>query len=124
MTLAKPIVRRGSLEIVDACNGFYLWGQDNRYHDVCVACLGDGVDADLAAGPLKNLDDYPEAYDFIVVPDTAADAIWTANFQLSQFAALNKLAAIPGVLTFLHKVQTKSRWKSGPQMPAAFHVHN
>jgi hypothetical protein len=91
MTLAKPIVRRGSLEIVDACNGFYLWGQDNRYHDVCVACLGDGADTDLVAGPLAELDDYPEAYDFIVVPDQAADAIWAANFQLPQFDALNKL---------------------------------
>ena len=91
MTFAKPIVRRGSLEIVDACNGFYLWGQTNRFEDVCVACLGDGTDTDLVAGPLKSLDDYPEAYDFIAVPDQAADAIWAANFQLPQFAALTKL---------------------------------
>lgn len=61
------IIKAGTLEIVEGCNGFYLYGQELGTHEtVCLGCLGDGSDGEPILSDM-SLDEWAEAYDFLVV---------------------------------------------------------
>lgn len=62
-----PHIKRGSLRIIEAFNGYYLYGaMPNELNSVCLGGLGDGTDRP------PTLDDMPEwewaeAYGFTLV---------------------------------------------------------
>jgi hypothetical protein len=66
------LITRGSLEVLEFYNGFYLYGQDAETgHKVEIACLGDGADLFAAGCDPLDLTNYgpewelAEAYNFV-----------------------------------------------------------
>jgi hypothetical protein len=74
MEKSQPVVVKGSLEIIETCNGYALYGKSPTGHDVFLAHMGDGVGTGGTAGdfPNPNADpDLPEAYGFRIVSTVA-----------------------------------------------------
>jgi hypothetical protein len=68
-SMKQVLIQRGTLNIHEGTNAFYLYGKDPSGDDVCLACLGDGVDGFWRVegyDPNQDLD-LPEAYVFQLV---------------------------------------------------------
>ena len=67
-TINIPKVWRDSLELVDAFNGFYLYGDGVNGETIFLGCMGDGVGNNLFEDYDPNDDtDLPDAYYFELV---------------------------------------------------------
>lgn len=62
-------IMEGTLEIVEACNGFYLYGYSPDTGTTFLGMLGDGVDSLFSDPDYDPNEDYdlPEAYGFNII---------------------------------------------------------
>lgn len=66
----SPRIKAGSLNVYEAFNGFYLYGQDaSTTHQVCLGSLGDGCDTrhPRTVSAWGSEAELAEAYGFILV---------------------------------------------------------
>lgn len=59
----EPRINLDSLEIVEGCNGYYLYGMDENDEKVCLGCLGDGADRTPRLGDMTHAE-WASAYGF------------------------------------------------------------
>lgn len=44
MTTNVLTIKKGTLSIYEAFNGYYLYGRNKHGETICLGCMGDGVD--------------------------------------------------------------------------------